>query len=224
MNDLNHTNGHRANPGLDDFSDEELAAAAGAGDPEAFDVLISRTAPILLRFVRRMIDDPQVAEDVAQETMIAVWRALPDFEFRSAVRTWVLGIAHRKVIDHYRRRRELPTENEQFADLESAQPLPSEAAERAELVEALRTELTHLPPVPRAVWWLREVEGLSLGEIESVLKISNGSVRGHLQRSRTFLTTRLAPWKPGSSGMPSPEERIGEPEAQRQSRERRTRT
>lgn len=204
MNDLNHTSGAVDDDELTGFSDEELAAAAAAGDPDAFDELVGRVAPILLRFVRRMVDDAQVTEDIAQETLLAVWRGLPDFAFRSAVRTWILGIAHRKVVDHYRRRRDYPTGDEDFENLVSTEPLPSDEAERAELVVALRGELQQMPPTSRAVWWLREVEGLPLAEIADVLGISNGSVRGHLQRSRAYLTVRLAPWKPGadSSGGP----------------------
>ncbi|MBM7366137.1 RNA polymerase sigma factor [Gordonia hydrophobica] len=196
--------------GLDGFTDEELAAAAAAGDPEAFEVLVTRMAPIVLRFVRRMVGDAQTGEDLAQETVLALWRGLPEFAFRSTVRTWVLGIAHRKVVDHYRRRRDVPAPDTRFADLEAPEPLPAEAAEQTALRDALRTELSQMQATPRAVWWLREVEGLSLAEIATVLSLTDGSVRGHLQRSRAFLTTRLAPWKPGASvhaGEPSAEPR-----------------
>lgn len=198
VSDVYH-GGAQSDDGLDGFTDEELAAAAAAGDPEAFDVLVARIAPVVLRFVRRMVSDAQTSEDLAQETVLAVWRGLPDFGFRSAVRTWVLGIANRKVVDHYRRRRDVPAPDTRFVDLESPEPLPAEEAEHTALRDALRTELARMQATPRAVWWLREVEGLSLSEISTVLAISDGSVRGHLQRSRAFLTTRLAPWKPGTA-------------------------
>lgn len=202
MNDLNHSP-DRDGLALPDFSDDELAAAAAVGDPDAFDELVGRSAPVVLRYIRRLVDDGQAAEDLAQETMLALWRGLPDFGFRSSVRTWLFGVAHRKVADYYRRRREVPTVDERFADLASVQPLPSDEAERSELVDALRSELRRLPPPSRAVWWLREVEGLSLTEIGQVTGLTNGSVRGHLQRSRSYLATRLAPWKPGApSGTP----------------------
>lgn len=199
FSDLHHGTADGDDAGLEGFSDEELAAAAATGDSEAFEVLLARMAPIVLRFVRRMIDDPQSAEDLAQETLFAVWRGLPDFEFRSSVRTWTLGIANRKVVDHYRRRRDVPAPDTRFVDLESPEPLPAEEAERTELRDALREELSRMRSTPRAVWWLKEVEGLTLSEISAVLAISDGSVRGHLQRSRAFLTTRLAPWRPGAS-------------------------
>ncbi|MET9201989.1 sigma-70 family RNA polymerase sigma factor [Gordonia sp. NPDC003585] len=184
------------------MSDDELAGAASVGDSEAFGILVTRMSPGLLRYLRRMVSDPQLAEDLAQETLLAAWKGLPDFEFRSSFRTWMFGIAHRKTVDHRRRRHEVPTDDEQFVDLAATEPLPADEVERLTLIEALRAELPNLPATSRAAWWLREVEGLSTTEIAKVLQLSNGSVRGHLQRSRKFLSTRLAPWKPprGSPG------------------------
>lgn len=188
-----------SDPSLRDFSEDELAADAAAGDAEAFSVLVGKVSPALLRYLRRMVDDPQTAEDLAQDTLLDAWRGLPDFAFRSSFKTWMFGIAHRRTVDHWRRRRDVPTEQERFADLTDPRPLPSDAVLHTTLVEALRSELTTLPETSRAVWWLREAEGLSLTEISRVLQISVGSVRGHLQRSRRYLATRLAPWRPGEN-------------------------
>ncbi|MBD1318437.1 RNA polymerase sigma factor [Gordonia hankookensis] len=179
------------------MSDDELAAAAAVGDREAFAVLVARVSPGLLRYLRRMVSDPPTAEDLAQETLLHAWKSLPDFGFRSSFRTWMFSIAHRRTVDHHRRRRDVPTDEGRFAELADPAPLPAEQAEHSSLVDALRHELTNLPPTSRAAWWLREAEGLSLDEIARVLQISTGSVRGHLQRSRRYLSARLAPWRPG---------------------------
>ncbi|MGV9857229.1 RNA polymerase sigma factor [Gordonia sp. NPDC003425] len=191
-------------PGLDlsTLSDDELAAAAAAGDTEAFAILVQKVSEPLLRYLRRMVDDPQTAEDLAQDTLLDSWRGLPDFAFRSSFRTWMFGIAHRKTVDHWRRRRDVPTDDRRFADLADARSLPADEAVRMSLVEALRRELATLPETSRAVWWLREAEGLSLTEISRVLQISVGSVRGHLQRSRKYLATRLSPWRPDTAAAP----------------------
>ena len=186
-------------PALSDFSEDELAAAAAAGDAEAFSVLVGKLSPSLLRYLRRMVDDPQTAEDLAQDTLLDAWRGLPDFAFRSSFKTWMFGIAHRRTVDHWRRRRDIPTAEERFADLTDPHPLPADEVLHTSLVDALRRELATLPETSRAVWWLREAEGLSLTEISRVLQISVGSVRGHLQRSRRYLATRLAPWRPGAT-------------------------
>ncbi|MGC5256556.1 RNA polymerase sigma factor [Gordonia sp. DT218] len=179
------------------MSDDELAAAAAVGDREAFAVLVARVSPGLLRYLRRMVSDPQTAEDLAQETLLHAWKSLPDFGFRSSFRTWMFAIAHRRTVDQYRRRRDVPTDEGRFVELADPAPLPAEQAEHSSLVDALRHELANLPPTSRAAWWLRETEGLSLDEIARVLQISTGSVRGHLQRSRRYLSARLAPWRPG---------------------------
>lgn len=191
---------------LGNLSDDELAAAAAVGDTEAFSELVARLTPPLLRYLRRMVPDSQTAEDLAQDTLLDAWRGLPDFGFRSSVKTWVFAIAHRKTIDYRRRRRDIPTDDIQFADLAAAEPLPSDEAMRQTLVEALGTELLTLPQNSRAVWWLREVEGLSLAEISRILQISTGSVRGHLQRSRRYLATRLEPWRPGGRSSDPPDD------------------
>jgi RNA polymerase sigma-70 factor (ECF subfamily) len=188
-----------------DLSDEELAAAAGVGDTEAFTELVTRLLPVLLRYLRRMVNDPQVAEDLAQDTLLDAWRGLPDFAFRSTFKTWMFSIAHRKTVDHRRKKRDIPTDDTRFVDLAAAEPLPSDEALRHTLVDALGVELRSMPQTSRAVWWLREVEGMSLSEIARVLNISTGSVRGHLQRSRKYLATRLEPWRPDRTHTGAPE-------------------
>ncbi|GAB18932.1 putative RNA polymerase ECF-type sigma factor [Gordonia effusa NBRC 100432] len=188
---------HTAGFTFEDLSDDELAGAAAVGDRDAFAVLVTRLTPVLLRYLRRMVSDQHVAEDLAQETLLHAWKGLPDFAFRSSFRTWVFSIGHRKAVDHYRRRRDVPTETDDFAALPSPAPEPAESVEHSSLREALTFELSQLSPAARACWWLREVEGLSLDEIASVLRITPGSARGHLQRSRKQLAERLDVWRPG---------------------------
>lgn len=188
---------HRQSLDLSELGDDELAGAAAVGDTEAFDVLVRRMTPGLLRYMLRMVDGEQTAEDLTQEALLDAWKGLPDFAFRSSFRTWMFTIAHRKAVDHHRRRRDVPFDDERFAELEAAGPLPPDMAERSLLMDALRAELDNLPANARAAWWLKEVEGLTLEEIGQVLRITTGSVRGHLQRSRKFLLTRLEPWNPG---------------------------
>lgn len=187
---------------LAEMSDDDLAGAAAVGDQDAFEILVTRLSPGLLRYLRRMVTDPQIAEDLAQDTLLDAWKGLPDFEFRSTFRTWMFGIAHRKTVDYRRRHHDVPTDEEKFADLAATAPLPADEVERRTLMEALRAELPNLPETSRAAWWLRHVEGLSVAEISRVLQVSEGSVRGHLQRSRKFLSTRLAPWRPSDGAPP----------------------
>ncbi|MEE3852791.1 sigma-70 family RNA polymerase sigma factor [Gordonia sp. LSe1-13] len=194
---------------LSNLSDDELAGAAAVGDREAFGILVARVSPGLLRYLKRMVPDAQTAEDLAQETLLHAWKNLPDFGFRSSFRTWMFAIAHRRTVDYRRRHRELPTDDERFAELADPSPMPADIVEHSSLVDALRLELGNLPATSRAAWWLRESEGMSHAEIAGILQITTGSVRGHLQRSRRYLSIRLAPWRPGgppdtATGPPAP--------------------
>ena len=94
-------------PGTDDGSarpsDNALARRAGLGDRAAFEELFARLFPATLRYATRLLDgDERSAEDAVQDAWITAWRALPDFEGRSKVQTWLFTIVQREV---YRRRR-----------------------------------------------------------------------------------------------------------------------
>ncbi|MFD0925611.1 RNA polymerase sigma factor [Williamsia deligens] len=181
---------------LAEETDESLASSAAVGDRAAFEELVRRTLPLLLRYARRLTPDAQNAEDVVQETLVAAWKGLPKFTFQSSFRTWVFAIAHRKIIDLRRRRVEAPFDDEVMIALPDRRPGPADAALGRSLQEALEAELSALTPTSRAVWWLREMEGLSHPEIGEILSISPNSVRGHLQRTRARLAERLEPWRP----------------------------
>ncbi|MGZ8177933.1 RNA polymerase sigma factor [Williamsia sp. SKLECPSW1] len=185
---------------LADETDESLAASAAVGDRGAFEELVRRTLPLLLRYARRLTPDAQNAEDVVQETLVAAWKGLPKFGFQSSFRTWVFSIAHRKIIDLRRRRVDAPSDDEMMIAVPDRRPGPADTAVGRSLHEALEVELAALTPTARAVWWLREMEGLSHPEIGEILSISPNSVRGHLQRTRARLAERLEPWRPRPSG------------------------
>lgn len=196
---VRHVDDHRGRPRLADESDESLAASAAVGDRGAFEELVRRTLPVLLGYARRLTPDAQNAEDVVQETLVAAWKGLPTFGFQSSFRTWVFAIAHRKIIDLRRRRVDAPFDDEVMIALPDRRPGPADAAVGRSLHEALEVELAALTPTARAVWWLREMEGLSHPEIAHILSISPTSVRGHLQRTRAKLAERLEPWRPRPS-------------------------
>ena len=184
-------------------SDELLARAAAIGDRAAFDELVRRTLPVLLRYANRMTPNRQNAEDVVQETLLAAWKGLPRFGFQSTFRTWVFSIAHRKIIDIRRKRSELAADDEFLTAVPSSSPTPVDDAMETSLMDALERELADLPYNSRAAWWLREMEGLSHPEIARILQITPGSVRGHLQRTRARLAERMEPWRPGGTGDPT---------------------
>ncbi|WP_269432081.1 RNA polymerase sigma factor [Tsukamurella asaccharolytica] len=180
---------------LPSLSDETLTRRAQRGDAQAFDMLVQRHGPALYRFVARTTPQRTDCDDIVQESLIAAWKALPSFAFRSSLRTWLFSIATRKTADVLRRR--APVVDSDALDTAVAQgPGPVERATDREFLDALGQELGRLPYPARAAWWLREVDGLSVAEIASVLRTTEGSVRGHLQRTRQRLAEKLREYRP----------------------------
>lgn len=175
---------------LPSLSDETLTRRAQRGDAAAFDVLVQRHGPALRRFVARTMPDPGDCDDIVQESLIAAWKALPSFGHRSALRTWLFSIASRKTADVLRRRAPV-VDSEAVQDAVFGGPGPVEKAADRDFLDALGRELSRLPYPARAAWWLREVDGLSVAEIAEVLHTTEGSVRGHLQRTRQRLAEAL---------------------------------
>lgn len=177
--------------------DVVLARRAALHDHAAFQAIVDRHGPALYRYARRMLDDRQDTEDCVQEAFAAAWTALPQFEGRSSLRTWLFAITAHKVRSLQRRRARsafpLPFAPDERVDLRAADPQGS--LERSGLLGALQAALRELPPGPRSAWLLREVEGLSYDEIAEVSGTTTSTVRGQLHRARAHLVTRMEDWR-----------------------------
>ncbi len=178
-------------------TDVALARAAGLGDRDAFDVIADRHGPALLRFARRMVRDPDEAQDVVQEALVAAWLSMGRWDGRSALSTWLFGITANKARDVRRRRRPSPVDPEVLMRHEidvvedRAGSTPEEALFRSALAEAL----ADLPQRQRACWLLTQVEGLSQAEAAVALRMTPDAVRGQLGRARQSLITKLEDWR-----------------------------
>ncbi len=192
-----------------DASDEDLARRFVAGDHGAFDELVRRHRDAIHRFVRWHLGAPGgEAEDVTQDVLIEVFRCLPRYEGRSRLRTWMLGLAHN--VCRQRRRawggagRALVVAG---ARDEVLRTVPDAAADldallaRREVHARVRAAIESLGPEHRDVVLLREIEGLSYGEIAGVLQIPVGTVRSRLHNARVELgTCLLAPARENGEG------------------------
>lgn len=177
--------------------DAALARAAALGDREAFECIVRRYGPGMLRYARRVLPDPGDAEEAVQDAFVAAWRSLERYRGDAALRTWLFGLTSHKAVDLSRRRRPQPVADELVthrpADSRSD---PWEHATAGELARALDRALAELPYRQRACWLLAELEGLSHAEIAQVLRIGPDAVRGQLFRARRGLEERMARWRP----------------------------
>ncbi|MDC7123119.1 RNA polymerase sigma factor [Cellulomonas fimi] len=177
--------------------DAVLARRAALHDHAAFGAIVDRHGPALYRYARRMLDDPADTEDCVQEAFASAWTALPQFEGRSSLRTWLFSITAHKVRSLQRRRARgalpLPFSLDERADPRVADPQRS--LERSDLLGALNVALRELPDGPRSAWLLREVEGLSYDEIAHISGTTASTVRGQLHRARAHLLKRMEEWR-----------------------------
>lgn len=199
-----------------DSGDVDTLARIRAGDETAFRALVDALHPRLIRLAQAFVPTMALAEEVAQETWLAVVRGLDGFEGRSSLKTWIFRIvANRAITRGAREPRPLSLADEAMADDAGAvadrarfnaagvwreRPLAwqGRGAESLlldrELMEHLRQALETLPPAQRAVVTLRDVEGLESEEVCNVLGVSETNQRVLLHRGRSRLRTALEPY------------------------------
>ena len=200
------------------IAEAQLLARARTGDETAFRALTEALRSELQVHCYRIVGSVQDAEDLVQETLVAAWRALDDFEGRSAVRSWLYRIATNRCLNHLRDRgRRLP---ELPAPIEPTPPPPEPTrmseplwlepypdvllADRAQEPEAryesreaislaFMFALQRLPPRQRTVLVLRDVLGFRAAEVAEILGATEVAVNRMLQRARRAVDRSVAP-------------------------------
>ncbi len=213
---------HPARSGYDD--DSRLVAALRRGDEEAFDWLVRTHNRALLRFAGRFVRDRAVAEEIVQETWLAVIRGITTFEGRSSVKTWVFRIlANRARTRAEREARSRPfsalappdgDESRSERDPEStlardpspsgvwgAPPPPWNAPEASvlagETLGLIERAIAALPPAQREVITSRDVVGMGADEVCRAMGLTSGNQRVLLHRARGHVRRALDPYFEG---------------------------
>lgn len=178
---------------MTDRADEELLAAYATGDASAARALTQRLGPRVFAHAYRMLGgDRAEAEDVAQEALLRLWRAAPEWRMGEAkVTTWLYRVTANLCIDRMRKRRSGPDLD---AVPEIADDAPSAAAElqQAARAEALQRALNQLPDRQRQAVVLRHIEGLSNPEIAQIMDIGPRAVESLTARGKKALEALLA--------------------------------
>jgi RNA polymerase sigma-70 factor, ECF subfamily len=191
-------------------ADDDLALLDGLrrGDESAFTSLIERYQAALIRVALLYVHDRAAAEDVAQETWLAVVRGVERFEGRASLKTWLFQI----VANRARTRAARDRHTVVFSSFQTAEPampasrfrpaddpqwpghwllapsnedLPEQRLLASELGEHVRAAVAELPPAQRAVVTLRDIEGLTSAEACDLLKLTEANQRVLLHRGRS---------------------------------------
>jgi RNA polymerase sigma-70 factor (ECF subfamily) len=178
----------RRDPACDD---PELLRRISQGDEDAMAAFYRKHGKVVLAQVLLVTGERLLAEEIAQDTMLAVWRGAASFRGESSVRSWVIAIARRQTRDRLRGQRLRVVDDAFLADLPGSNPGPEVMAlDRAELAE-VRGAIQGLASAHRELLGLVFGSGLSLPEAADVLEIPVGTVKSRLSAARTALNRIL---------------------------------
>ena len=175
-----------------------------ARDHEAFNQFVRLYHAAAFRLAQRLLRHADDAQEVTQDAFLAAYEGIAGFEQRASPRTWLLAITYRKALDRLKRRASeghlLSGVLDDDALWKIAQRVehltdwgenPEHHFSRAEFTERLNSALGRLPAESRAVFELRDVQGLSTLEAAQVLGMSEGALRVRLHRVRQYLMSEL---------------------------------
>lgn len=174
-----------------------LIQAAQQGDLDAFNRLVLAYQDMLYAQAYRMINEPAVAEDATQDAFISAYRNLKSYRGGS-FKAWLLRIVTNACYDELRRRKRRPTTpleplDQEDEEIESPHWLadpgesPEDAAERAELADALQDCLQGLSPEFRSVVILVDIQGMNYQDASEAVGTALGTVKSRLARARLKL-------------------------------------
>lgn len=161
---------------------ELLKSLAKNRDPAVFERLFVEFGPRIKAFMIRQGADHETAEELAQETMLIVWRKAEMFsESKGSVSTWIFTIARNLRIDRLRRHTPWQEFNEERDERESDEPAPDEAVAMSQRKMLIDAALAQLPDPQLEVVTLSYIEGLSHGEIAERLDLPLGTVKSRMR-------------------------------------------
>jgi RNA polymerase sigma-70 factor (ECF subfamily) len=186
--------------------DEALVERVKRGDVRAFEMLVVKYQRRIERLIGRMVRDVDLVADIAQETFIRAYRALPQFRAESAFYTWLYRIAvntAKKALMDMKRDPIVVNsalgsgEDEDETYRGGSEPTDGETPEALlaskEIAETVNAAIAALSEDLRQAITLREIEGLSYEEISEVMNCPIGTVRSRIFRAREAIAERLRP-------------------------------
>ena len=175
---------------------ELLVLRCRRGDASAWRELIGRWERRLFYYVRRLVGGERDAWDVLQQTWLAAYRAMPSLQEPRALRAWLYRIAHRQAVSHLRRTGAMPDASAEPVDALSEVSEADDDAFPAEAAERVHLGLSKLALAHREVLTLHFLEGMSVGEIATVLDVPAGTVKSRLFHAKRALRAALEEGSP----------------------------
>ena len=184
--------------------DAQLVARSLKQDHEAFGQLIDRHASTIVNLAYRMVGNRAEAEDLAQESFLAAFKALSTFRADSKFSTWLYRIAANKCKDWLRAKR--PGQGQYDIDVDDAldyyvaeERTPERLLSQQQVAQQLDQAIQRLPPLYREAFVLKHIEGLSYEEMEAMLGVNGDALKMRVYKGRLQLSKELVALDPTQS-------------------------
>jgi RNA polymerase sigma-70 factor (ECF subfamily) len=183
-------------PSAPAYSVDDLIERCLNGDEAAWEAIVRLHWRKVFNVAYKFVGRHDLAEDLAQDVFLKVYKSLDTFDRRANFQTWLISVSRNLCIDHYRsvrKERESIARDVDPADLAPVAPGKSAyaALEHRDRVELLRIALEKLAPALRSAVLLRDIQELSYQEIADRLDLPEGTVKSRINRGRTELARQI---------------------------------
>lgn len=174
------------------IDEEQLVLRAQAGDEAAYGRLVAQYQSRLYNFVRSMVRNDQLAEDIAQESFVKAYFSLGKLQNAASFKSWLFRIANNNTLDHLRRKRLAVVDTDDAIRESYVDERNPEAKAVAQARSAhIRTALDKLKPDQKSILVMCDLQGLSYQEIAEALNIPFGTVQSRIFYARKKLKEHL---------------------------------
>lgn len=180
---------------MQEFTDEELILQYLKGDESSLNFLIERYLKQIYGFIFKYVKDQQIAEDIAQDVFLKVWKNLKKFDENRKFKPWLYTIAKNTTLDYIKKKKPINFSSYENKDgknilletIKSDQTLPIEFAENQLLKSKLSETIKKLPEKYRSIFSLHYKNDFNLKEIANVLKQPLNTIKTRYRRGLVML-------------------------------------
>lgn len=183
-----------------DASERTLQERIRAGDESAFDTVFRSHYAHLVRMAESVVRERALAEEIAQEVMLELWRRRESLQVEQSFRAYLLRSTRNRALNHVRHQRVVAREAAIAAIDSPSAPSVEDEMLGTELEQAVRAAIAGLPEKCREVFQLSREQGLRYAEIAVTLDISVKTVEKRMGQALAELRERLRQWLPGGTG------------------------